>query len=99
MAGSALVTTRLSSTTMKSATETIAKVHPVLVRDFIGTSPSLAVSVCLLTLLAKKKGSGLVGRDQALGPLGVDREQVRRRGDGEQHAGGEEGAHFLPLRP
>src|SRR5437763_7625830 len=56
MLGSAFVTTRLSSTTMKSAVETIANVHPVLVRDFIGASPSLVVSVRLLTLITKKRG-------------------------------------------
>ena len=38
--GSAVETTRLSSTTMKSATEVITNVHSVLVWVFISTPPT-----------------------------------------------------------
>src|SRR2546423_1501639 len=99
MLGRAFVTTRLSSTTMKSAVDTIANVHPVLVRDFMRASPPLAVSVRLLTLITKKRGSGLVGRHEALDPLGIGRKQIAGGGHGEQHPGGEEGAQPLSPHP
>src|SRR3954468_21764320 len=94
MLGSAFVTTRLSSTTMKRAIETIAKGHPA--RGFIEVPPLCVVSVCLLTLEMKKRGSDL-GRQQALRPHVIERQEVHRRGDRGQHSGGEEAAELFDV--
>src|SRR5207342_3050463 len=97
MTGSAVVTTRLSSVVMKSATEVIAKVQIVVLRVFIVAS--FIGSYYSLTW-AQKKMRLLLLQARLQEPLGPGRrvvEQIHRCEDVQQHPEGEEVSDALRI--
>src|SRR6185437_8511651 len=96
MTGSAVVTTRLSRVVMKRATEVIAKVQMVAVRELMSSSLPLVVTDHLLP--GEKKSGSLRrngGLEEAPGPGGVLVQEVHRGEDVEEHPEGEEVADAL----
>src|SRR5689334_7156922 len=91
MTGIAVVTTRLSSVTMTSATDVIANVQNVLAPSFSTILSSLEV-VIAYSLQVRKKGESVLHQalDERRGPGLPAVEDAHRSHHVDQHSGGEE---------